>query len=458
MLEERNEIVEFINGYEKIKSVKIIDFKIVNMDGDLYSYAVELDKFKNSYLVFDRKLENLLQWPNMIAGGEENTYKDENIVVLGDFLFNKIPSERQDFPLEKTTYISEFVGVTEGIDFNKLNLNKITTFFKLENTSEIRKNQRESREAINYLNTLHNTDKFIYSGEPENPPYKCYFFAGANVIDWKRAQAGIELDDFKYKNFLNHNIESGTDPRFLELMYRELSYLDKDKFKIMSPFFLKDPVTKESVIYSIKGLPESIKNFDLLPETILDQTLTLKKYKKSNFQYLKNISPLNLKKRDKNIKIEQIIEYLNKYGALLGGIGLRNMGAELDASAHAVTIVGGFKIKDYDFLIYLDNYGEDVPYKFLPVTYFDYIYGFSTPLKYKKEKNKDYFEIKFYFEEGAKICVENFDSEEIYGIGNNNNYFFPVRQNDYKVNFSKKFFYPPDQNKFSITVRGENYE
>ncbi|MGM0608609.1 MAG: hypothetical protein ACQESP_09330 [Candidatus Muiribacteriota bacterium] len=457
-IEKRNTIAEYIDGYERINKFEIVDTKEVYYSGKLYGYAIETNVLPKSYFVFDKSLEVLLQFPYKVSDSYKNSDKDQGLINLSSFLYKPLPPFKKAYPLEQTGFFNEYAGSIQGINFeNIVNISE-ENFFKLEGTAELRKNQRESKEAIDYLNKINKTNRFNYLNDLENPSFKCFFFAGAHTIDWKLIQADVNIKKNKYKNFLNHKKEFGTDPRFLDLAYRHFAKPGDDFFKVTSAFFLKDPVTSESVLYSVDGVAKLPEVFNKLPEKIHDRNVTQKIFSKQDYSYLKKFEPVRLFSTLDEVmepymfSAEYIDDALKKYGSLLGGIGLREFGAETFFSGHSVMVIGWIKLDNFLFLIYLDNYGDEAPVKIKPVTYFNSLYAFSTPLRADIQLNESSVRVKVQNIFNKNIIPDHIKSDFDYLTLSENEFQFKRIEKEYIVEIHKKYFYDINGEPLSIKI------
>ncbi|MFA5478398.1 MAG: hypothetical protein WC337_00075 [Candidatus Muiribacteriota bacterium] len=441
-IKKRNIIADTLNKYEKITESKIVNFKLVNFDYNPYAFAVEVDSFPGAYIIFDKETFSLLQWPINFLNQDNNIFDKLPVINIFSVLFQKINTSRVDYPIEKLGYINEYASLTEGIDISLIKAEFKENLYMLPGLElYLLKDQRESQKGIDYLNRLNNTSRFKYLNEPDNPSHKCYFFAFANTVDWKRNIAGENLKKDSYINFLNRKKEYGIDPRFLEIVYRDFAGKNNPNFKILPAFFYEDPVTKESVTYGIEGVVEILSKFDEIPDEIEDWEVTKEIFKKRKYYNVLNKFE-SLKINDENFLFtsEQIKKALKNYGALFAGLGLRHFGAELTASSHAVMICGYYEVDDYFFLVYQDSYGEDKPYKMLPLNYFNFVYAIPSPLDFKVTEKNTAVNILFKTPFGKTIHPE-FENQNIdYKKERNGSYTFLRKQVAYSVKFRKDYF------------------
>ncbi|MFA7577280.1 MAG: hypothetical protein WC002_04335, partial [Candidatus Muiribacteriota bacterium] len=193
-IKKRNIIADTLNKYEKITESKIVNFKLVNFDYNPYAFAVEVDSFPGAYIIFDKETFSLLQWPINFLNQDNNIFDKLPVINIFSVLFQKINTSRVDYPIEKLGYINEYASLTEGIDISLIKAEFKENLYMLPGLElYLLKDQRESQKGIDYLNRLNNTSRFKYLNEPDNPSHKCYFFAFANTVDWKRNIAGENL-------------------------------------------------------------------------------------------------------------------------------------------------------------------------------------------------------------------------------------------------------------------------
>jgi hypothetical protein len=103
-------------------------------------------------------------------------------------------------------------------------------------------------------------------------------------------------------------------------------------------------------------------------------------------------------------------------------------------------ICGYYEVDDYFFLVYQDSYGEDKPYKMLPLNYFNFVYAIPSPLDFKVTEKNTAVNILFKTPFGKTIQPE-FENQNIdYKKEKNGSYTFLRKQVAYSVKFRKDYF------------------
>jgi|GEM_PF-5984763 len=372
----------------------------IRLNQDRYTYAVETKEIPDMYFVFDQDTDKLYQWVYDLKGEPSDIFKHKKRIDIPFFLFERIEDHRIAYPFRLNAYNTPLANLVTGVPIDKLNI-KAFDRFKINRPFLEPKNMVDTKKQIDYLNSLKEDNDLTFSGKPENPSYKCYFYSLSSYIDnilYKMAPNKLK----SYTDFLNGKKNIGISPRFLELCYRELSK-KFDSFKITSKLFFSDPVTNDGIAYSLKAAMEITAHISDLPPEIYDPVIPNSHFKRDSFKFLENLEKINtLINVDENIysSFKEIKSAIDSRRFLLGGIGLRYMGSEFRTSAHAVMICGYAEYEDYKFLIYQDIYGKDDKILLIPYTYFREIYYYDTP--YKLIKKNDILYLKNIFNNREK--------------------------------------------------------
>lgn len=384
-----------LKNSKKIPRLTFNRYMEIKYQQDIYMYAVETKENPGMYILFDKDIDKIYQWYYDLQGNPLDIFKLRNKVDIPVFLFDKISKDREAYPFKLKAYNTPFANLVTGIPIEELKKDEFDEFYYNKPFLKA-KNMIDTKKQIDFINSLKSDNDLAFSGNPQNPAYKCYFYTLSSYIDnivFKMAPKNLN----NYTDFLNGKKIKGTSPRFLELCYRELSKTN-DRFKIMSEFFITDPVTKDGIAYSLKSAMEIPKMLYKLPERIYDPYIPNNYFKKSNFRYLNKLSELRTdysvpeKIHHDFIKIKKSI-LSNRF--LVGGIGLRYMGSELRTSAHAVMICGYARKGDKTFYIYQDTYGDKKDLLLIPSTYFREIYHYETDYKINKKTFKNTTTIYF---------------------------------------------------------------
>jgi hypothetical protein len=259
------------------------------------------------------------------------------------------------------------------------------------------KDQRATEDWANIINTLYspqqnwdtNFNDFnnLLTGRIT---LKCLSYASSTVNDWFNINYGVPSLD--YKSIVHGTIESGTNPRYLEMIYHERAQNGIDLYDF-TPFYsllyYKDPITKERVPYNLKGYADILTNPKI--DAIQWEDLKLNNPREFNYTFLSESHNIGSYKqigidseifRDSDDE-ERLIKAINDYGVLL--TYTENPSSPLNI--HSVAIVGfGVDETGYFFIAH-DNYGHldtadpDYPsaskYKKLRISDIDQAFAFS---------------------------------------------------------------------------------
>lgn len=110
------------------------------------------------------------------------------------------------------------------------------------------KNQEETPAQVERMNALirrHNAahplrkiPEWTYDGHPNKPPFVCLSYAAGTVNDWWALQLGRELPSYVNQN--SGRVETGLDPRLLELEYVRRAYAGGGADYFLAPTFIED--------------------------------------------------------------------------------------------------------------------------------------------------------------------------------------------------------------------------
>ncbi len=140
------------------------------------------------------------------------------------------------------------------------------------------KNQEETKERVDQFNKEFPQEKWEYKPEPNTPIYSCLSHAASSMADWWAIEMGRKLPT--YRSFNNGQIETGFNPRKLEVRYRKNGKWNKIRYLMLSTC----PITGWKVPIRPKGYSRILVSDK--EETIFDP-LT-----KSEFKYSKNDYPM----------------------------------------------------------------------------------------------------------------------------------------------------------------------
>lgn len=112
------------------------------------------------------------------------------------------------------------------------------------------KNQEETKARVDQVNARRLKITWKYCPEPNTPLYACLSYGAATMADWWALEMGWKLGS--YRSYTHGQIESGFNPRKLEVRYRNKARTHWVAFA-MTRLMEKDPITGEPVPIRPKG-------------------------------------------------------------------------------------------------------------------------------------------------------------------------------------------------------------
>ncbi len=212
------------------------------------------------------------------------------------------------------------------------------------------KNQEETKEWVDKVNTLirsKNAGRIIkipewtYDGRRNEPPFSCLSDAAGTVNDWWALQLGRTLPVYESAN--NGATEVGTDPRMLELKYRQRAKLGIPHYFLIPKFIEKDPVRNTSSPYQPLGYanpllePKPYKVQDPATDKVYQYTPDMSAMEGQYLQLFTN-NVLRPRTPDKYARV--LADGIDKWG--IAYVQLEQTKMPRMGGAHAVAAVGYF--------------------------------------------------------------------------------------------------------------------
>ncbi|MBF0408419.1 MAG: hypothetical protein HQM10_13800 [Candidatus Riflebacteria bacterium] len=201
------------------------------------------------------------------------------------------------------------------------------------------KNQEETLVRVKEVNSKGKEIKWKFDPTANVPLYACLSYGASSMADWWAIEKGWKLP--KYKSYTRGVMETGFNPRKLELMYRKRSSSSPVDYYMTFTGDNRDPITGEAVPIRPKGFAKILT--DRIDEVLMDYIDDIEfQFKPGDYPMEGKWLAIVSKNWDKKAAETKLINAIHDYGPM--HVQFEIPGKHYLMGTHAPIVVGYGKL------------------------------------------------------------------------------------------------------------------